>query len=227
MRLFVTALVVIGACLAPGQQAVAGSVGPNRELETVLQKLAGSTGDGRYRQIDVAIKTSRDLTSQLNGLAASGKLTRIVVLTSVAAAQASKPGPLSVPPVRVPAGALQFIAALLILLWPVTLPVWIVLSLGLTWGFTRFSGSHGRLAVSAGMTAAAVVIYFLLFLMLITNHIDMPVKAQTGMICWIAKVTPDNQGVRDIWDPDGGSAYVYADPDEDEQNDGQIETITL
>lgn len=70
-------------------------------------------------------------------------------------------------------GTLRFTAALVMILWPVTLPLWIVLSLGLTVGFARLSGSRGVLPVVAGMTVAAAVVYFFQLVMLITNHVSM------------------------------------------------------
>jgi hypothetical protein len=71
-----------------------------------------------------------------------------------------------------PTGTLKLTAALVLMLWPVNLPLWIVLSLGLTVLFARLSGSRGALTVVAGMTAAAVVVYFFQLVMLITNHVS-------------------------------------------------------
>lgn len=95
MRFLVTSLLVVATGLAPIQKTSAASVRPNRELERVLQELAASTSNDQYRQIDEAVKASRDLIEQLNGLAVSGKLTEIVVLNSAAASNAPKPGPFS------------------------------------------------------------------------------------------------------------------------------------
>jgi hypothetical protein len=95
MRFLVTSLLVIGAALGPVRQSIAAPVVPNPELEGILQKLAGSTGADQHRQIEAAVKGSRDLIGQLNVLAAAGKLTQIVVLSSAAAVNARKPGPFS------------------------------------------------------------------------------------------------------------------------------------
>ena len=94
MRLLVTCLLV-GTGLVAIQQAIAASVAPNGELERILGKLAHTTSSDQYGQIDDAVKSSPHLIDQLNGLAASGKLTEIVVLTSAAASSAPKPGPFS------------------------------------------------------------------------------------------------------------------------------------
>jgi hypothetical protein len=88
-------LLVVGISLAAGQQTIAASGAPNRELETVLGRLRTNAGSDQYRQIDEAVKSSPKLIEQLNQLAASGELTEIVILTSAAAATAPKPGPFS------------------------------------------------------------------------------------------------------------------------------------
>jgi hypothetical protein len=95
MRALVIHLLVVGISLAAVQQAIAASVAPNRELETILGKLRTNASSDQYRQIDDAVKSSPNLFDQLNRLAASGKLTEIVVLTSAAASNAPKPGPFS------------------------------------------------------------------------------------------------------------------------------------
>jgi hypothetical protein len=71
------------------------SVAPNAKLETILGKLASTTSSDRYRQIDAAVRSSPHLIDQLNGLAASGGLTEILVLTPAMASNAPKPGPFS------------------------------------------------------------------------------------------------------------------------------------
>lgn len=93
MRLVLGCLLAVGSALATAQPAMAPSVAPNREFERILAKLASTTSSGWYRQIDEAANAAPHLIDQLNGLAASGKLTEIVVLTSSAASNASKPGP--------------------------------------------------------------------------------------------------------------------------------------
>ena len=72
-----------------------------------------------------------------------------------------------------PGATLQLTAGLVLLEWRATLPLWIVLSLCLTVVFDRLSGSRGGLRVVGGMTAAAVVIYFSMLAMLITNNVTM------------------------------------------------------
>jgi hypothetical protein len=95
MRFLVTCLLVTGTGLATIQQSIAASVAPNHELERILGNLATTTSVDWYRQIDDAVRCSPHLVEQLNGLAASGKLTGMLVLTSAAASNAPKPGPFS------------------------------------------------------------------------------------------------------------------------------------
>jgi hypothetical protein len=93
MRFPIACFLVVMTGLAPIQQTVAASVAPNGELERLLGKLASTAGSDQYQQIEGAVKSSSHLIDQLNGLAASGNLTEIVVLTSAAALNAPKPGP--------------------------------------------------------------------------------------------------------------------------------------
>jgi hypothetical protein len=93
MRFAIACFLVVMTGLAPVQQAAAAAVAPNRELERILGKLADTADSDQYRQIEDAVKCSSHLIGQLNGLAASGNLIEIVVLTSAAALNAPKPGP--------------------------------------------------------------------------------------------------------------------------------------
>ena len=87
MRCLVIYLFVVGICVAG-----AASNTPNQELDTILKKLRISASSDQYQQIDSAVKSSRTLIDELNRLAASGKLTEIVVLNSAAASNAPTPG---------------------------------------------------------------------------------------------------------------------------------------
>lgn len=84
---------VVGTVLAAIQLSVASPVAPNHELDRILAQLASTASTDQYRQVADAVRSSPRLSDQLNGLAASGKLTEIVVLTSAAASNAPKPGP--------------------------------------------------------------------------------------------------------------------------------------
>ena len=95
MRFLVTCLLIIGTGVAAIQTPLAAPIAPNRELERILGKLTSTTSSDQYRQIDGAVKSSPHLIDQLNGLAASGKLTEVAVLTSAEASNAPKPGPFS------------------------------------------------------------------------------------------------------------------------------------
>lgn len=92
MRSLVVHLFVVGICLAGAQHASATSTTPNRELNAILKKLRTSASSDQYQQIDSAVKSSRTLIDELNRLAASGKLTEIVVLTSATISNAPTPG---------------------------------------------------------------------------------------------------------------------------------------
>ncbi len=91
-RSLTVCLFVVGVCLAGAGQASAASITPNRELDTILKKLRSSASSDQYQQIDSAIRSSRPLIDELDRLAASGKLTEIVVLPAAATSNAPTPG---------------------------------------------------------------------------------------------------------------------------------------
>jgi hypothetical protein len=91
-RSLATYLLVVGICLVGAQHASAASMTLSQELDGILGKLRTNVSADQYRQIDDAIKSSPSLIEELNRLAASGKLTEIVVLTSAATSNAPAPG---------------------------------------------------------------------------------------------------------------------------------------
>jgi len=95
MRLTLACLVVLAIGFTESPRGIGAPLTPNRELVTILGNLAGSAANEQYRQIEDAVNASPQLVEQLNELAASGKLTAIVVLNSTAAATAPNPGPFS------------------------------------------------------------------------------------------------------------------------------------
>lgn len=92
MRSLAIYVFAVGICLAGAQHTSAASMAPSQELDRILGRLRSNVSTGQYRQIDDAIKSSPSLIEELNRLAASGKLTDIVVLTSAATSNAPTPG---------------------------------------------------------------------------------------------------------------------------------------
>jgi hypothetical protein len=92
MRSLALYLFVSSICLAGAQHSSAAPMAPGRELDGILGRLRSNVSTDQYRQIDDAIKSSPSLIEELNRLAASGKLTGIVVLTSAATSNAPTPG---------------------------------------------------------------------------------------------------------------------------------------
>ena len=75
MHFPIVRLLVVGTVLAAIQLSVASPLAPNHELDRILAKLASTASTDQYRQVADAVRSSPRLSDQLNGLAASGKLT--------------------------------------------------------------------------------------------------------------------------------------------------------